>query len=782
MTGPAPFAYVTFSMYDAQEHLLSVRDANNKTTTMTYYADGRLHTVTTPLGKMTTHTYDDTLRTTTIVDPLGYTTVLTFDTMGRLVSRLDPRSNLTSYGYDNLGRRRWEQHPDLTMRSWQYDCCGLSGETDELGRTIEYARNPLHEVTSVRNRPVPLDPSKDSVLVTYQYNAAGRRDSMEDALERQTGYAYDSRGWLTDTTFPDGTYETVAYYKDHTIKTKTDRMRRTTLLEYDLAGRLLTKTYPDSTTATYAYDEVGRMTAATAGQTSVAFTYTPTGQMETVTEMLFGISKTFRYQYFDDGRQQWWRDESVVPNKTTTNTYFDNGLLHTITDGDNQTFTFEYWPDGALKKKTYPNGAYTDYLYNSRGWLRSIYHRKDANNLLAKYVFTNGATDWYDAVGNRTQMDITSEHHNYVYDANNLDRLLNADRPGTTSDESYTYNPLGNRLTSRQYTNWTYDAQNDELAAYDGVSYTYDGNGNRLTKTDAAGLSTYTYDYENRLVRVDLPGGQFVEFAYDALGRRVKKRNADGTVRLYWYSNEDIVVETDGAGVVKARYTHGPGVDNVLKMRVGTTSSYYHEDALGSIGVISNASRNSVRSYKYDAFGNVLSQTGSLANFYMYTAREWDADSALYYYRARHYDPKVGRFLQGDPIGPRPEEMNAYVYVGSNPVNRLDPSGLALIYNGSNTGIPYKPENVNYEKPSICAPHSSCNVDGVYSPPGAGQQCPLKIPDNCVAYIGSSGKAYVVCIYIGSWINSDPETLGPIMLETPNFQNWPNPFAGRYWP
>lgn len=51
--------------------------------------------------------------------------------------------------------------------------------------------------------------------------------------------------------------------------------------------------------------------------------------------------------------------------------------------------------------------------------------------------------------------------------------------------------------------------------------------------------------------------------------------------------------------------------------------------------------------------------------------------SALYYYRARHYDPKVGRFLQQDPLPPRPAEMNAYVYVSNNPVNVTDPLGLA---------------------------------------------------------------------------------------------------------
>ncbi len=57
-------------------------------------------------------------------------------------------------------------------------------------------------------------------------------------------------------------------------------------------------------------------------------------------------------------------------------------------------------------------------------------------------------------------------------------------------------------------------------------------------------------------------------------------------------------------------------------------------------------------------------------------------ETGLYYYRARHYDPKVGRFLQTDPVGPRPEEMNAYVYVMNNPVNQVDPMGLESCSSG----------------------------------------------------------------------------------------------------
>ena len=292
---------------------------------------------------------------------------------------------------------------------------------------------------------------------------------------------------------------------------------------------------------------------------------------------------------------------------------------------------------------------------------------------------------------------------------------VSADARGktTTNDEAYTYDAMGNRLATRQYSNWAYDSQNDELDSWDAVSYSSDGNGNRATRTDASGITTYTYDFENRLVRVDRPGNNWTTYDYDALGRRVRKNN-NGTVTLYWYEGEDIVLETSGAGTEQARYTHGPGIDAPLKVKRGSSTYYYHEDPLGSIVLMTDASKNASRTYKYDAFGNIITQTGSATNFYMYTGREYDSETALYYYRARTYDPKVGRFLQGDPLPPRPQEMNGYVYSRNNPIHFIDPDGL-WCKNNTNAWIWVKPE---HGPPQRLAPHDtfSGNIDGVKPP------------------------------------------------------------------
>jgi RHS repeat-associated protein len=90
---------------------------------------------------------------------------------------------------------------------------------------------------------------------------------------------------------------------------------------------------------------------------------------------------------------------------------------------------------------------------------------------------------------------------------------------------------------------------------------------------------------------------------------------------------------------------------------------------------------NLVATYSYDAFGNIISENGDATlnalNPYRFTSRVWDKESGLYYYRARYYDSKTGRFTQKDPLRSElTEGKNLYVYCENNPVNMVDPEGL----------------------------------------------------------------------------------------------------------
>src|SRR4029077_5521571 len=208
-------------------------------------------------------------------------------------------------------------------------------------------------------------------------------------------------------------------------------------------------------------------------------------------------------------------------------------------------------------------------------------------------------------------------------------------------------------------------------------NYIYDNNGNTKTKPDG---TQYSWDFENRLTQVVLPGtGGTVNFKYDPFGRRIQKaftQNGTTTTTDYLYDGDNLLEEVDNSGNVLASYTQHLGIDQPLaELRSGTTS-YYEPDGVGSITSLTNSSGAIANTYAYDSFGNLSSSSGTISNPLRYTGREFDPETGIYEYRARYYDQGVGRFISEDPSR-FDEGVNFYRYVNNSPVNFTDPSGLA---------------------------------------------------------------------------------------------------------
>jgi RHS repeat-associated protein len=339
-----------------------------------------------------------------------------------------------------------------------------------------------------------------------------------------------------------------------------------------------------------------------------------------------------------------------------------------------------------------------EYKYDKASQLLSLVNRLNADTI-SKYNYQ------YDPVGNRIKMLEKVGVDSFTYDV--LYRLTGAIHPQPSNPpENFDYDGVGNRITSHISTNYTYDSAN-RLLEDDQYQYRYDKNGNLVWKMSKASKKlkmlksksrggfdrgvikeeertsgdsvVYLWNAENTLlgfVEYHLgDSAKMVSYKYDGLGRRIEKK-VDTLVTKYVYDNEDIIFELDGNDSVVAIYTHGPGIDEPISVQRNGGKYYYHQDGLGSVTCITDTLGNVINTYLYDSFGNIKQKTGGLENPYTYTGREWDEESGIFYYRARYYDPRIGRFLSPDPIR-LPKSMNSFWYVSNNSTNLSDPFGLS---------------------------------------------------------------------------------------------------------
>jgi RHS repeat-associated protein len=629
---------------------------------------------------------------------LGNSSSAAFDGNGNLTQGTDSNGQNTRYSHDALDNLAQVTDAKSGVAQYGYSTptCGCNSGSDLLTY-----QSPSGETRS------------------YGYDFNHRMVQSVDASGASTTFVYDSRGDLIRKTDPNG--NTIQY-------------------AYDAVGRLVSKTFPDGSSTHFTYDALGHQTGAFNANSSLAFTYDALNRLSSVGDSRLPM-------HADQPINKALAHVDFTAHRTTTIkiSYNANGQRTALADslGGNLSYTYDrnnrptsiksatggnvsiaYDALNRPSSVADSNGAGANYQFDAAGRLTGISFggsanataRENASNIRRNVLSGSGAPlqfmYTYDHNGNPVSVTDATGASSYQFDA--LNRLTSAARPASNG-ESYAYDGAGNRLASASDGNYTYDKLGRLISA-EGASYTYDRNGNILTRTAGNSTTTYTYDFENQLIGIKFPDGTTATYEYDALGRRVGK-NVNGNVTAYFYDGPHILLETDGTGNLQARYTFGPGIDQPLMMERGGQTYFYHADRAGSIAAVTNSSGNTVCSYVYDSFGHTQPCAG-LTTPFGFTGREYDAESGLYYNRARYYNPATGRFLSADPLDTTgrlmiaqdqrnqitlmppassvltdarslaaPQQLNRYSYAANNPLVFRDPSGLGCSLAGAQQAI-----------------------------------------------------------------------------------------------
>lgn len=299
----------------------------------------------------------------------------------------------------------------------------------------------------------------------------------------------------------------------------------------------------------------------------------------------------------------------------------------------------------------------------------------------------------YDAVGNitaYTKKNATTNEvvETYVYQYDSKNQLTYVG-PDLTSGISYTYDANGNILTKTDHSTnktitygYTDPTWADLLTSYNGQTITYDEGGNPLQYNNGTAMEL-SWIFGRRLFTVNI-GDTEIMYAYDQEGIRTSKTIGDAYTKYHiidgvMYGEKT----TDTNGTTEIFYFYDDN-DRKYGFSYEGTMYYYQYNLQGDVTGIYDASGQLVVEYKYDAWGKVLSITGSLAttigqyNPIRYRGYYYDNETGFYYLNSRYYDPETGRFLNADTLLNMKDSVlgyNMFMYCNNNPINMSDPDG-----------------------------------------------------------------------------------------------------------
>lgn len=688
--------YVT-NTYDAADRLTETTDILGQSTSFEYDASGNLVKQTDANDHSTEYEYDGMNRRTAIIDANGYRTEFKYDLAGRPKETSDANGHVTTNTYDELGRLTEVTSEEGRKVQTQYDENGNATHVIDANAVANGSHPRNTQSASVYREYDELNRltlERDALNgdTQYEYDLLGNITKITDAEGQITDFVYDDLGRLVETIDPliesgtDKTDQVLLYDEAGNALLTEDRTGRQRRHSYDTLNRLTRIDYlQDSTFNQWDYDDFGDLVAVSNDDVTYDYAYTPRHEMESKTDSRLGKSLVWTYDPVGNVETK-----TDYQGDVTTYQYDSTNLLVAMRNPAYLQVSYHYDGAGRLIDRILSNGAKTHYGYDDDNRLTNLRNYSGSQTLVEDLSYQ------HDEVGNITQIAdaVSGRTVDYGYDA--LYRLTSVDSTTNSEDRTYTYDAVGNRKTeTKNGTTYYYcyhatncsagptgnRLHNIRTGSLTGAlfrQFTYDDAGRVTQKRDGSGsnLYTVTYNGKGRASQVNS-----TTFDYDPNDYRIRNGS-----KLHHLEGEHLEATYSTTGTLEKKYLRGSVIDEIVNGYFypdyasnpnNFTNYTFHHDQVNSVTALTGHNGTTEETTQFDAFGAPLSLTiPGTGNDLLFTGREYDQPTGLYYYRARYYDSELGRFLSEDPLGFQSGDTNFYAYVNNNPVNYNDPMGL----------------------------------------------------------------------------------------------------------